>query len=368
MNPQLAKRNALKRHREEEKQELDKAFATRYRAHYGHLPSTLVNPDESDEDSDDEEEMFDLDGNPADNGVYKRPGRQTKKSASTTLRHGLRNEAIVYKDIPMKTVQDIQDGFALPALSRAVMQALKEEGRNANLRSEREFSSLGIALCFTVTLPKVLFNDPDDEVELQNIHCTGTFSWRKKQHSEPRNDCIAYEGIGRSERQDSHLGPDEVGQLKALFQLDLPLRPGQDRVHHGRYAAIRPMRIVPRRNKQQAVRAFTVLEWANRRDENDLLVIRIKSITRAVCLVPILPTLAKVDRIPKGSSRHYEAPAGIFASAERFILNNRVDPETFNTYYAHTTHDDIILSDKGSFSDAELDENHSDSNEDPNSS
>ncbi|RPA81296.1 hypothetical protein BJ508DRAFT_306567, partial [Ascobolus immersus RN42] len=137
----------------------------------------------------------------------------------------------------------------------------------------------------------------------------------------PRRDFVAFiDGSAGSGK----LGHQRIGRLELMFLLEIPTR-GEDGTgncgwekHH--LAAIRPTEFMESTEGQKARRTFKV-SWATER----LVLVPLRRIVRAVSVVPILP--------PHQLRQSFTPPVDIYEAARGFVINNRIDSETFNAYF-----------------------------------
>ena len=117
------------------------------------------------------------------------------------------------------------------------------------------------------------------------------------------------------------LGESRISQLLCFFKVQFPTTPSEHSSKTtGRFAAIRPM--VPLQlTASQLSRGMPRLQWS---PTKNITIIRIGSIQRAACVVPILPSLQM--EIP-------EKPSELLAHATKYILNTKVDCEMFANVY-----------------------------------
>ena len=128
------------------------------------------------------------------------------------------------------------------------------------------------------------------------------------------------------------MGDRSVGQVLCFFRvlfpslslslssshLATPMESSAPGPSSGRFAAIRPMEQLPMTPSQQQ-RAMPRFQWS----QKGIIVVRIGSIEWAACVVPILPSLHDIP----------EVPSKLLSQATSFILNTKVDLETFATFY-----------------------------------
>ncbi|RPA72805.1 hypothetical protein BJ508DRAFT_334671 [Ascobolus immersus RN42] len=162
----------------------------------------------------------------------------------------------------------------------------------------------------TLILPRVSFNLLDGVDDKYIIRCsTASRVW----NGSVRRDWVAYKDGDRTIMAD-----EKVGRLEVMFTLEVA-KGDSEEVLVGHYAALRPTTFLPRSIQQVHRRTFKVA-WAEER----LKVIPVTKITRCVSVVPILPTYKL--------QQPYMEPTDIFETARGFVVNNRIDDETFNTY------------------------------------
>jgi hypothetical protein len=274
------------------------AFIASLRADFG-VPDKEVLDDSEDGDlTDDERDMSTRDTTP---GRLLR-GRMLHVSSSVGRTYGL------------MTVGDIERHLSIVGLVDALLDLMKKEGIYKQLSAD-VIRSLNASPFMSLRIRRPVFQSAD-ELENHILRCTTGENFR---NSPPRADFVMYRrNTGGDEVL---LGENGVGQLLCFFRVDFPLPPSEHSLKSaGRFAAIRPLVSLPL-TKSQCSRGLPRLQWSS---THDIMVIRVGSIQRSACVVPILSSL-RMD-IP-------EKPSELFLQATRFILNTKVDLETFANIY-----------------------------------
>lgn len=159
------------------------------------------------------------------------------------------------------------------------------------------------------------------ELENHIIRCTAGENFRNR---EPRADFVVYMPADDGHRPIDNpiLGARSVGQVLCFFRAAIPSASGKagGKLEYGRFAAIRPMAQLPM-TPSQLRRVMPRFAWTTTR----LTIIRIGAIERAACMVPVLPVLRKTE-LP-------ESPVELISKATKFVLNTKVDLETFSSLY-----------------------------------
>ena len=127
----------------------------------------------------------------------------------------------------------------------------------------------------------------------------------------------------------SLLGESLFGQVVCLFRVRILGQYTKDgKVHFGRFAAIRPFKALPLTIGQRR-RGMPLFEWDT---ERNLSIVRIGAVQRAACIVPVVGSM-RSDAVTMANSK---AQINLWSYATKFILNTKVDLETFNVVYDGT--------------------------------
>lgn len=190
---------------------------------------------------------------------------------------------------------------------------LRELGRD-DLVDRETIATLNAFPRPSLVLPRPNFNEPDKVDDHYVVHCTPMRSFAG---NGPRHDFVAYKDGSRTVMAD-----ERVARLEVMFVLEIPTTnsEGQQETVRRQYAAVRPTTFMERSTNQVWRRTFKVC-WAPQR----LIVIPIQWITRAISVVPILP--------PHCREEPFRRPTDIYETARGFVVNNRIDDETYNLYY-----------------------------------
>ena len=117
----------------------------------------------------------------------------------------------------------------------------------------------------------------------------------------------------------------QIGKVLCFFRVQLPPKPGEapSARDYGKFAAIRPCEQIDMEPRQQA-RSMPRFRWHR---TSSIKVIRIGSIESTASMVPILPSLWNGGRsLP-------ETAEELWAAADRFLFNTKVDLWTYSKYY-----------------------------------
>lgn len=234
-----------------------------------------------------------------ENGIYQRIENEPPTPPRIRLGHELRMSP------PIFSVSSAETAVPLPSFANELWVAMNREGRH--LPPGEQFLHLPVKPFSHIQMAKLIdpFKVPVRWNTSYRIRCTAKRPWgRTKQ---PRGDFVAYVSGTKTP-----LSGERIGQLQLLFTVRL----GRDELP---YVALRPMDFL-QRTEDQAHRRTYKLGWA----DESMVIIPLQSITRGVSVVPILR--------PHRWKEAFEAPKDIYEEAIAFILNNRIDEETFNTF------------------------------------
>lgn len=270
----------------------------------------------------DDEPLEDFQGFDEEDGIDRRPTMVLRRRlANKTLAVTMKIEGKDTK-IEVATVKDIEEALHIEGFTKAVMHHVKiQERRGGGLKSLEEYGDLTASLHLSLVIPRPVFQQ-GDTWEKQIVRCTAGMPFRKKK---ARSDFIAY----RDERSNARsiIGQDQIARVLAFFALRLPplTDAREDKGEVARFAAIRPMEFA-NVTASQRKRGVVIVAWHSSRKID---IIRIGCIQRPVCVIPIHPA-----QRPTFSTR-YQRPdeSNLYEHNQGFILNTRVDPETFNEYY-----------------------------------
>lgn len=160
------------------------------------------------------------------------------------------------------------------------------------------------------------------------IHCTPLGYKVDQRGRKRRNDFVAF-----TDGSQTFLANEKIGRVELFFSVQYdeelrPTRPGGRTRWKKRDLPLEVIRLKEwqARTKQQAARRIFKGEWSEER----VKVIPVRSIVRAVSVVPIIgPVRWNQPYSPPDSHRQVD---DMIYKARGFIVNNRVDDETFNTY------------------------------------
>jgi hypothetical protein len=260
----------------------------------------------------------DYDGNSSDDeqGLTFRdstPGRLLKGRMLTIRVDGVPQS--------LMTVGHIETLLGVAGLVDAFLSLMKKE-KVYTQASADTIRQLDASPYMAVRIRRPVFQSAT-ELENHIIRCTAGENFR---NSHPRADFIIYQppNDGTKKVEFPVMGDRSVGQLRCFFRVRFPSSPTEQSSSRtqafGRFAAIRPM-VQLALTPSQLSRAMPRFEWA---PNKEIMVIRVGSIERAACVVPILPSL-RIDTP--------ESPSELRSKATRFVLNTKVDLETFAMFY-----------------------------------
>ena len=212
-------------------------------------------------------------------------------------------------------VRDIEEFLRIKGLSTALGTCLRDERFWVGAISYQEVSKLEASPYCALRIRRYTFQS-DTELENHIIRCTAGENFR---NSLPRADFVVYTPARRHEIPDQPImGKRTIGHLRCLFRVRFEGREGS-KASYGRFAAVHPM-IQERMTPEEVTRGMPSFKYDQ---EISLEVIRIGTIERAACVVPIW-------------NRKFLPPSGayqLWEHAERVVFNTKVDLETFHSCY-----------------------------------
>lgn len=189
-----------------------------------------------------------------------------------------------------------------------------------------DLKSLEVVAYTQLNMPRSIPRYPrEDDKENYIIHCTPPGHKVYAKDRLRRNDFIAY----RLKNSPSPLANEHVGRCELFFNVKLYRQEAGGRrcndAFERSFVAVRPTEYWEP-TPQQLARRIHKVRWTDR----TVAIIPMECVTRAVSVVPIIgPYKWNDDYIPPNTDDEKEA---YIRMARGFVVNNRIDAETFNIY------------------------------------
>lgn len=306
MKPAAATRTAREKAAREEKLKIRAMIQRELMANLGFGAPLNADADSDDEGrSSDDEEVMEV---PLSRDAV--PGRLLKgRMLSVKIRaadHGLMNLGHIER---LLHVEGLVDAF------RDLMIKEKVLGRTSPA-DQIQFYDASPFMALRIRRPCF---QASTELENHIIRCTAGENFRNKA---PRADFVVYlpPDDGHRPLDNPILGARSVAQVLCFFRAALPSK-ANGKLEYGRFAAIRPMVQLPMTPSQRR-RVMPRFAWST---TTTMTIIRIGAIERAASMVPVLPVL-RAKELP-------DSPAELISKATKFVLNTKLDLETFSSLY-----------------------------------
>lgn len=266
-------------------------------------------PLHEDEDSEDDDEESDDEDIPLDRDTV--PGRLLKgRMISVKIRSA---------EQALMNLGDIQEHLNVKGLVDAFRRLMIKEQvikQNSPIGFTQHYDA---APFMALRIRRPCFQSTSSELENHIIRCTAGENFRNRH---PRADFVVYQppGGGHNDKplDNPILGARSVAQVLCFFRAAFPSKDGTGRLEYGRFAAIRPMDQLEMTPSQRR-RVMPRFKWS----DTPIMVIRIGAIERAACMVPVLSSLRDIP----------DSPGDLISRVTKFVLNTKVDLETFTSLY-----------------------------------
>ncbi|RPA73064.1 hypothetical protein BJ508DRAFT_334455 [Ascobolus immersus RN42] len=209
-----------------------------------------------------------------------------------------------------------------PETFKLELRRVLEEEQLWEETMEHDFDSVTVIPYTRLDMPRRVFQYPrPDGEEKYILWCTPPGMKYDKGHRHRRNDFVAY-----VDGTQTYLANEHVGSMELLFNVQLDREGGRRNRLERSFVALKPTIWKPR-SRQQAVRRTFMVQWS----PEPLKIVPLEDVRRAVSVVPIIG--------PYRWNQSYNPPEGdaefdaLIRNAKGFVVNNRVDDETFNTYF-----------------------------------
>ena len=219
------------------------------------------------------------------------------------------------------TIRDIEDNLRLEGLATALMDLLQNPAEKYWFGSfcRKDVDNLEASPYCGLRIRRYVFQS-DTEMENHIIRCTAGENFRNRL---PRADFVVYtpdQSKLKADEKWEHpiMGIRSIGQVRCFFRVRFEGRKGA-KASYGRFAAIRPMVQDQNMTPEEVQRGMPTFTYSKK----EMVVVRIGSIDRAACVVPVW--------CKKWLPPH--SPQQLWHHADKVVFNTKVDLETFHNHY-----------------------------------